>query len=146
MLNLAKDKQITTVIQNTTACHDSEKQRHAMIQKNKGMPWFRTAVTQNTTVRCYQNTTACHSKYCSSPSCYKILDLHCCVAANSVFWKSVLCQLLNSFQCFAGLQYLHLHGQAAFSDFLIFWRRNYFFLILAHTVYTMWVIQEPNML
>jgi len=27
---------------------------------------------------------------------------------------------------------------------LTFWRRNYFFLILAHPVYKMWVIQEPN--
>jgi len=29
---------------------------------------------------------------------------------------------------------------------LTFWRRNYFFLILAHSVYKMWIIQEPNML
>jgi len=29
---------------------------------------------------------------------------------------------------------------------LTFWRRNYFFLILAHTVYKMWIIQEPNKL
>ena len=29
---------------------------------------------------------------------------------------------------------------------LTFWRRNYFFLILAHSVYKMWTIQEPNML
>jgi len=29
---------------------------------------------------------------------------------------------------------------------LIFWRRNYFFLILAHPVYKMWIIQEPNTL
>ena len=29
---------------------------------------------------------------------------------------------------------------------LTFWRRNYFFLILAHTVYKMWIIQEPNTL
>ena len=27
---------------------------------------------------------------------------------------------------------------------LTFWRRNYFFLILAHPVYKMWIIQEPN--
>ena len=26
------------------------------------------------------------------------------------------------------------------------WRRNYFFLILAHSVNKMWIIQEPNML
>ena len=32
-------------------------------------------------------------------------------------------------------------------DFLLnFWRRNYFFLILAHSVYKMWIIQEPNKL
>ena len=29
---------------------------------------------------------------------------------------------------------------------LTFWRRNYFFLILAHLVYKMWIIQEPNTL
>ena len=29
---------------------------------------------------------------------------------------------------------------------LTFRRRNYFFLILAHTVYKMWIIQEPNKL
>jgi len=27
---------------------------------------------------------------------------------------------------------------------LTFWRRNYFFLILAQPVYKMWIIQEPN--
>jgi len=27
-----------------------------------------------------------------------------------------------------------------------FWRRNYFFLILAHPVYKMWIIKEPNKL
>ena len=32
------------------------------------------------------------------------------------------------------------------SKFLTFWRRNYFFLILAHPVYKMWKVQEPNML
>jgi len=31
-------------------------------------------------------------------------------------------------------------------SFLTFWRRNYFFLILAHTVYKMWIKQEPNKL
>ena len=29
---------------------------------------------------------------------------------------------------------------------LIFWRQNYFFLILAHPIYKMWIIQEPNTL
>ena len=29
---------------------------------------------------------------------------------------------------------------------LAFWRRNYFFFILAHPVYKMWIIQEPNTL
>jgi hypothetical protein len=29
---------------------------------------------------------------------------------------------------------------------LTFWRRNYFFLILAHPVYKIWIIQEKNML
>ena len=29
---------------------------------------------------------------------------------------------------------------------LTFWHRDYFFLILAHSVYKMWIIQEPNTL
>ena len=29
---------------------------------------------------------------------------------------------------------------------LTLWRRNYFSLILAHPVYKMWIIQEPNKL
>jgi len=29
---------------------------------------------------------------------------------------------------------------------LTFWYRNYFFLILAHSVYKMWIIEEPNKL
>ena len=29
---------------------------------------------------------------------------------------------------------------------LTFWRRTYFYLIWAHPVYKMWIIQEPNML
>jgi len=29
---------------------------------------------------------------------------------------------------------------------LTFWRRNYFFLILAHPVYKMWIKQEPTTL
>jgi hypothetical protein len=29
---------------------------------------------------------------------------------------------------------------------LTFWRRNYFFLILAHPVYKIWIIQEQNKL
>ena len=35
---------------------------------------------------------------------------------------------------------------AFFSRYLTFRRRNYFFLILAHPVYKMWIIQEPNTL
>ena len=30
--------------------------------------------------------------------------------------------------------------------YLTFWCRNYFFLIFAHPVYKMWIIQEPNTL
>jgi len=29
---------------------------------------------------------------------------------------------------------------------ITFWLRNYFFLILAHPVYKMWIKQEPDML
>jgi len=31
-------------------------------------------------------------------------------------------------------------------EWLTFWRRNYFFLILALPVYKMWIIEEPNKL
>jgi len=31
-------------------------------------------------------------------------------------------------------------------DLLTVWRRNCFFLILAHPVYKMWIKQEPNLL
>ena len=47
MLNLAKDKQITTVIQNTTACHDSEKQRHAMIQNSCDSEYNSTLLSEH---------------------------------------------------------------------------------------------------
>jgi len=33
-----------------------------------------------------------------------------------------------------------------FNQSLTFWRRNYFFLILAHSVYKMWIKQDPNTL
>jgi len=49
--------------------------------------------------------------------------------------------------------FFHLFGQllthiTRFTDHwtLIFWRRNYFFLILAHPVHKMWIIREPNTL
>ena len=38
----------------------------------------------------------------------------------------------------------HMTSMSAIS--LTFWRRNYFILILAHPVYKMWIIQEPNTL
>ena len=37
-------------------------------------------------------------------------------------------------------------GTRTWGGSLTLWRRNYFFLILAHPVYKMWVIQEPNKL
>ena len=38
-----------------------------------------------------------------------------------------------------------MHAQICHA-FLTFWRRNYFFLILAHPVYKMWIIQAPRKL
>jgi hypothetical protein len=32
------------------------------------------------------------------------------------------------------------------TDALTFWRRYYYFVILAHPVYKTWIIQEPNTL
>ena len=44
----------------------------------------------------------------------------------------------------------HKSAVIAYADdvtlLLTFWRRNYFFLISAHPVYKMWIIQEPNTL
>ena len=38
------------------------------------------------------------------------------------------------------------HALLLGTKFLTLWRRHYFFLILAHSVYKMWIIQEPNKL
>ena len=40
----------------------------------------------------------------------------------------------------------HSRISELFNDLLTFWLRNYFFLILAHLVYKMWITQEPNKL
>ena len=37
------------------------------------------------------------------------------------------------------------YGSLGFKG-LTFWSRNYFFLILEHPVYKMWITQEPNTL
>jgi len=37
-------------------------------------------------------------------------------------------------------------NMAVFCSSLTIWRRNYFFLLLAHPVYKMWIMQEPNTL
>ena len=39
-----------------------------------------------------------------------------------------------------------LGGTDTASSDLTFWLRNYFFLILAHPVYKIWITQEPNTL
>jgi len=39
-----------------------------------------------------------------------------------------------------------LHFEEEKTESLTFCRRNYFFLILAHPVYKMWINQEPNTL
>jgi hypothetical protein len=40
----------------------------------------------------------------------------------------------------------HKNATTQLSHILTFWCRNYFFLILAHPVYKMWIIQDPNKL
>ena len=40
----------------------------------------------------------------------------------------------------------HILHKIIFLQYLTFWRRIFFFLILAHPVYNMWIIQEPNTL
>ena len=39
-----------------------------------------------------------------------------------------------------------IHDSRSALVHLTFWRRNYFFLTLAHPVYKMWIIQEPKTL
>jgi len=41
---------------------------------------------------------------------------------------------------------LNVNTSRTLESYLTFCRRNYFFLILAHPVYKMWIIQEPNTL
>jgi len=41
---------------------------------------------------------------------------------------------------------LHIYSFNDLKSTLTFWHRNYFFLILAHPVYKMWIKQEPNTL
>ena len=41
---------------------------------------------------------------------------------------------------------VHACAEKKLIRILTFWRRNYFFLILAQPVYKMWIIQEPNTL
>ena len=42
--------------------------------------------------------------------------------------------------------FIKLLYYCTFSVALTFWRRNYFFLILAHPLYKTWITQEPNTL
>jgi hypothetical protein len=42
--------------------------------------------------------------------------------------------------------WMYLHHCGHPNNLLTFWRRNFFFIILAHPVYKMWIIQGPNML
>jgi hypothetical protein len=71
--------------------------------EHNSMPRFRTQRHATIRTAVTQNTTACHSKNYSSPSCYETLDPHCGVATNSIFWTNMLCQPLNSFQCFGSV-------------------------------------------
>ena len=48
----------------------------------------------------------------------------------------------NGTQCKKPQKGIYINNEAP----LTFRRRNYFFLILAHPVYKMWIIQEPNTL
>jgi len=59
--------------------------------------------------------------------------------ACALWWQKVLWTVID----------LHTHkdsGMAETAGILTFWRRNYFFLILAHLAHKMWIIHEPNML
>jgi len=71
--------------------------------------------------------------------------------AYSSIWQGLQCFAILGFSInlpsydnvSANMKYIIL---TSFVAILTFWHRNYFFLILAHSVYKMWIIQEPNML
>jgi len=72
---------------------------------------------------------------------------------NRVLWQhDVLCKIALLGMCLGMvcvMCYLvrDLFYVSAFVGWqLTFWRRNYFFFNLAHSVYKMWIIQEPNTL
>ena len=94
--------------------------------------------------------------------CVNCSDIAVWSIRTSVCWRMSLCwqlgkELTNSVPIYV------LYGSVCFlkspivspikstsphqmSQNLTFWSRNYFFLILAHSVYKMWIIQEPSML
>jgi len=58
-----------------------------------------------------------------------------------------LCLTANIYYyCTVTSVYRDVSNSNTYSETLTFWRLNYFFLILAHPVYKMWIMQEPNML
>ena len=63
-----------------------------------------------------------------------ILPFKCELYLCRNFKNTLTCSVATIHSCLA----------ASLSSTLTFWRRNYYFLILAHPVYKMWIIQEPN--
>ena len=67
----------------------------------------------------------------------------CCCAAICMSQMAVLC---IGWATVSGLSCVSEVTPVQQDPISTLWRRNYFFLISAHSVYKMWIIQEPNKL
>jgi len=68
---------------------------------------------------------------------------------NKLLDGGIFCNLHKAFDCVnhdSLLCKMEFYGISGKANNLTFWHRNYFFLILAHPIYKMWIIQEPNRL
>ena len=85
-----------------------------------------------------------HSSYLSSSlTCLFYNQGNCDISVWPESWSSKNCAGYEEGLLIRGkiLRFFDLH-----TNILTFWRRNYFFLILAHLVYKIWIIQELNKL
>ena len=65
--------------------------------------------------------------------------------ADKTFWKHMLLAMFTRLKHWSLSWARSIRCTSLHPSYLTFWRRNYF-LILAHPVYKMWIIQEPNTL
>ena len=84
-----------------------------------------------------------------------ICNTYCSSHSNNGYTNSPHCNV-HYVHCYGPLGPKHVErvrtcnflnkSYSCLTVFLTFWRPNYFFLNLAHPVYNMWIIQEPNTL